>query len=101
MAEHNDRLFKGKPCEYRECLQQKGYYPSQVRCTLDLAGTRACRFWDRNKERMADAPDDVRAPCELVPIVQVENLWVMQREVGITLDITDLMCIMSEEQCPC
>ena len=45
MAEHADRLFKGKPCEYRECLQQKGDYPSQVRCKLNLTGTKACRSW--------------------------------------------------------
>ena len=73
LAEHADRLFKGKACEFRDCLQQKGDYPSQVRCKLNLAGTKAYRFWDQNKERMAEAPCDVRAPCELVPIVQVKT----------------------------
>ena len=38
LAEHGDRLFKNKPCEYRDCLQQRGDYPSQVRCKLNLAG---------------------------------------------------------------
>ena len=73
LAERADKLFKGKACEYRDCLQQRGDYPSQVRCKLNLAGTKACRFWDQNKERMAEAPCDVRAPCELVPIVQVKT----------------------------
>ena len=27
LAEHAYRLSKGKPCEYRECLQHKGEYP--------------------------------------------------------------------------
>ena len=100
IAEHGDRLFKNKPCEYRECLQQRGDYPSQVRCKLNLAGTRACRFWDQHKERMSVAPDDVRAPCGLVPIVQVKNLWSMHKEVGITLECTDLMCRIPEQRCP-
>ena len=100
LAEHADRLFKGKPCEYRECLQQKGEYPSQVRCKLNLTGIKACRFWNQNRERMSEVPEDVRAPCELVPICQVKNLWVMHKEVGLTLECTDLMCIMPDQRCP-
>ena len=49
---------------------------------------------------MADVPDDVRAPCGMVPFVQVNNLWVMHKEVGLTLECTDLMCIMPEQRCP-
>ena len=79
LAEHADMLFKGKACEFRDCLQQKGDYPSQVRCKLNLAGTEACRFWGQNKERMAEAPCDVRASCELVPIVQVKPVGRAQR----------------------
>ena len=29
-----------------------------------------------------------------------ENLWVMHKEVGITLECTDLMCLMPEQRCP-
>ena len=71
-----------------------------MRFKLNMASTTACRFWDQNKERMAYIPDDVRAPCELVPIAQVKSLWVMHKEVGLTLECTDLMCIMPEQQCP-
>jgi len=49
---------------------------------------------------MSDAPEDVRAPCGLVPIVQVKNLWCMHKEVGITLECTDLMCLIPEQRCP-
>ena len=56
-------------------------------------------FWDIIKQRI-DMPEDLRAPAELVPIVQVKSLWIMRKEVGITLECTDLMCLIPESTCP-
>ena len=90
-------FFKGK--DYRDCLQVKGEYPSQVRCKLNIAGAKSCRCWDIDKQRI-DMPEDLRAPAELVPIVQVKSLWIMHKEVGITLECTDLMCQIPADACP-
>ena len=100
LAEHADKLFKGKVCGYRDGPQQRGDYPSQMRCKLNMAGTKACKFWGHDKVRMAEAPHGVWAPYELVPIVQGKYLWIMHKEVGITLECTDLMCLVLEQRCP-
>ena len=99
LQDNADRLFKGKPIEYRDCLQLKGEYPSQLRCKLNIAGTKSCKFWSHDKQRI-DLPEDLRAPAAVVPIVQVKSLWVMHKEVGITLECTDLMCLIPEGICP-
>ena len=52
-----------------------------------------------DKQRI-DMPEDLRAPAALVPIAQVKSLWIMNKEVGITLECTDLMCRIPEGTCP-
>ena len=99
LQDNAERLFKGKAIEYRDCLQMKGEYPSQLRCKLNIAGTKSCRFWGLDKQRI-DMPEDLRSPAALVPIVQVKSLWIMHKEVGVTLECTDLMCQIPEETCP-
>ena len=97
--QHNtERLFKGEATDYRDCLQVKGEYPSQLRHKLNIAGTKSCRFWDLNKQRI-DVPEDLRSPAALVPIVQVKSLWRVRKEVGIALECADLMCLIPEGAC--
>ena len=99
LPDNAERLFKGKAIDYRDCLQVKGDYPSQLRCKLNIAGTKSCRFWDLGKQRI-DVPEDLRSPAAIVPIVQVKSLWIMHKEVGITLEATDVMCLIPEGTCP-
>ena len=44
LQDNTDQLFKGKAIDYRDCLHVKGEYPSQVRCKLNIAGTKSCSF---------------------------------------------------------
>ena len=62
-------------------------------------GRQELSFWDIDKQRI-DMPDDLRSPAELVPIVQVKSMWITHKEVGITLECTDLMCQIPSETCP-
>ena len=86
LHDHADRLFKGE-------------YQSHLRCKLNSAGTKSCRCWGLDKQRI-DMPEDLRAPAALVPIVQVKSLWIMHKEVGLTLEATDVMCAIPEGTCP-
>jgi len=98
LADHSERLFKGKTPEYRECLQKKGEYPETVRTKINVSGQRACRFWSERYEKI-DVPEDLRQ-CGLVPRVQVKSLYVMGKEVGLVLEVTDLLCVLPTETCP-
>ena len=98
LADNSERLFKGKVPEYRPCLQKKGDYTPTVRCKLNVAGQKACRFWSERYEKI-EMPGDLRE-CGLVPRVQAKSLYVMGREVGLVLEVTDLLCVLPTETCP-
>ena len=98
LADNSERLFKGRVPEYRPCLQKKGDYTPTVRCKLNVAGQKACRFWSERCEKIempADLPE-----CGLVPRVHAKSLYVMGREVGLVLEVTDLLCVLPTETCP-
>eukprot|EP00969_Alexandrium_andersonii_P111228 4910660-Alexandrium_andersonii.AAC.1 len=65
LRSHADRLFKGKTPEYRTALQRRADFPVSVRCKINTAGPRACRFWSWGHERM-EPPADLHE-CGLVP----------------------------------
>ena len=98
LADNSERLFKGRVPEYRPCLQKKGDYTPTVRCKLNVAGQKACRFWSERCEKI-EMPADLRE-CGLVPRVHAKSLYVMGREVGLVLEVTDLLCVLPTETCP-
>jgi hypothetical protein len=100
LREHSERLFKGKQQpEYRPCLQRKDDYPAMVRCKMFVAGQRSCRYWSKDHAPMEPCEDSLRE-CGLVPRVQVKSLYIMGKEVGLVLDVTDMICIPPTAQCP-
>ena len=98
VGENSERLFKGKTPEFRNSLQKKGDYVPTVRCKLNVAGQRMCRFWNERYDKI-EMPADLRE-CGLVPRVQVKSLYVMGREVGLVLECTDVLCILPTDTCP-
>ena len=98
LLEHAERLFKGKTPGFRQRLQRKGDYTPTVRCKLNVTGQRACRYWSERYARM-EPPEDLRE-CGLVPRVQVKSLYVMGKEVGLVLEVTDMICSLPTAQCP-
>lgn len=69
-----------------------------MRCKLNVAGQKACRFWSERCEKI-EMPADLRE-CGLVPRVHAKSLYVMGREVGLVLEVTDLLCVLPTETCP-
>ena len=98
LREHAERLFKGRVPEYRPCLQRNQGYPPLVKTKINTAGQRACRYWTQG-HCPTEAPDDLRG-CGLVPRVQVKSLYVMGKEVGLVLDVMDLIVIPPTARCP-
>ena len=98
IQEHSQRLFKGKSMTYKPALQQKEDYPPLLRCKINMAGTRMCRFWSPMFTR-CDPPADLKE-CALVPRICVRGMWIMAGECGLQLEVTDIMCETVHESCP-
>ena len=98
IAKHANRLFKGKQMTYKPLLQLKEDYPALFRAKINTGGSKACKFWTPQYGR-CDPPLNLRE-CGLIPIVCFRSLWIMESECGITVDVTDLLCDTSTEECP-
>ena len=92
------RLFRGKAMTYKPALQTKEDYAPLLRCKINTAGSRACRFWTPMYSR-CDAPAELKE-CSLLPRICVRGLWIMAGECGLQLEVTDLMCDAVQETCP-
>eukprot|EP00969_Alexandrium_andersonii_P278813 12322582-Alexandrium_andersonii.AAC.1 len=55
LREHAERLFKGKQPEHRPRLRRKDDYPPLVRCKINVARQRACRYWSQDRAPMEPA----------------------------------------------
>ena len=83
---------------YKPTVTLRGSYPATTRTKLNLEGRRVCRYWSPdNKPR--EAPSDW-TNCEYVAQVCISHLWVMNRDFGFVLQLTDLMVIEPRIDCP-
>ena len=98
VKKHAARLFKGKQMTYKPLLLTKDDYPPLIRCKINVRGTKACRCWTPTYER-CEIPDDLRE-CRCVPRVQFKSLWVMGSDVGLSVEVLDLMVDQVPEECP-
>jgi hypothetical protein len=105
LAKHSERLFKKALTKdqvaehYRSPLTEKEGYQPLVRCKITTAGLNAARVWNCEKQRI-ELPEDLRG-CRLIAAVQLSHLWVMGRDFGWVLNVTDIK-ILSEDarECP-
>ena len=104
LLEHSERLFKKKFSEtsisenFRPPVSQKGDYRPLLRCKITTAGLNACRVWDQDGKRI-ELPEDLRN----VPVaakLAVERVWMMSKEMGLVLTVTDLQLCSDPATCP-
>ena len=102
---HSERLFKKKLSmeaireNFRPPATQKGDYRPLLRCKITTAGSHAVRCWNSRQERV-DLPEDLRG-IPVVAKIALERLWIMSKEYGLVMTVTDLM--ISDDatsQCP-
>ena len=105
IEKNSQRLFNGKTLTesqvvdgYKPTLIERGAYPSQVKCKINLSGPRAVRCWDENGSPR-DPPENWRA-CKFVAKVNASHLWLMSKEMGFVLNITDLQIFEESRVCP-
>jgi hypothetical protein len=74
----------------------KGYLPT-FKAKMNIAGRGKVRIWDENR-LPRDAPESWQS-CRVVPRLSLRSLWMMSKEVGPLLEVSDVMVIEGVE-CP-
>ena len=104
IEKHSQRLF-GKVLTAQQVndndkpiLIERGSYPSQLRCKINMAGSKQVRCWDENGQPRPP-PQDWKN-CKFVARVNLSHLWLMSREMGWVVNITDLQIFEDQWVCP-
>ena len=104
LASNSERIFKKSMTldQVMESIkspvtQRDGYQP-HLRCKIRPSSV---RVWNEDgRIREGGLPTDLR-PYKLVPRVVIEKLWIMSRECGLVLQVTDLLILEQEaDTCP-
>ena len=104
IAGHSERIFRKQMSteqvseSLRNPVTQRAGYQPHLRCKLRPSSV---RVWDAyGKIREGGLPSDLRG-YRLVPRITIEKLWIMSRECGLVLQVSDLMILEREEAaCP-
>ena len=105
IQEHSQRIL-GKPItaeqvedSYKPLVQQKGSYPANLRCKINLSGPRKTRLWSaEGSER--DPPASWQSAMHAAK-VEFSHLYLMgQRDCGIFVNLTDLQVFDQPMECP-
>ena len=83
---------------FRPPVTQKGDYRPLLRCKITTAGLNAVRVWSPEGARV-ELPEDLRN----VPVaakLAVERVWMMSKEMGLVLTVTDLQLLQDPVTCP-
>ena len=102
LSKHSERIFR-KPMSREQVFEtirhpvtQRGGYQPHIRCKIRPSSV---RVWDSDGKSRS-LPSELRQ-YNLAPRITIEKLWIMSRECGLVLQVTDLMILEKEEvSCP-
>ena len=77
-------------------VSQKGY--THLRAKMNLAGRNGVKCWDENK-KARKLPDDWTY-CEVEPSFVIKGVWVMNKDFGLLIEMTDALISESSTLCP-
>ena len=105
LVEHSQRILgKSMTAEqvqdsYRPLLQQRGSYPANLRCKINISGSKKTRLWsEHGLER--DPPESWQSAMYAAK-VEFSHLYLMgQRDCGIVVNLTDLQVLDQPMTCP-
>ena len=84
---------------YRPLLQQRGSYPANLRCKINLSGMRKTRLW--SAEGAEREPPESWQSATYAAKVEFSHLYLMgQRDCGIVVNLTDLQVFDQSMTCP-
>ena len=105
ITKHSERLFR-KPMtlqqatdSFRPPVTKKGDYKPHLRCKMNTSGTGAVRCWNADG-KCVPLPGDLKN-YKVVPRILISHLWMMARECGFVMVVTDLQLIEGvSDTCP-
>ena len=105
IEEHSQRIL-GKPMtaeqvsdSYRSLLQQRGSYPANLRCKINISGSKKTRLW--SADGVEREPPESWQSAMYAAKVEFSHLYLMgQRDCGIVVNITDLQIFDQPVTCP-
>ena len=101
LSKHSERIFRKNMSReqvsetMRNPVTQRASYQPHLRCKIRPASV---RVWDGDGKQRT-LPADLRQ-YNLVPRITIEKLWIMSRECGLVLQVSDLM-VLEKEECTC
>ena len=104
IATNSERILKKKATldqvreSYKSPVTRKRDYNAHLRCKINTSGSNMVRCWDEDNQR-CELPSDLRT-YKLVPRINISHLWMMSREFGWVLLISDMMISKTTEPCP-
>ena len=78
-------------------VSQKGY--AHIKAKMNIAGKNSVRCWDAETRAQKKQPEDWTM-CEVQPSFHVKGVWVMNKDFGILIEMTDALTIERSNICP-
>jgi hypothetical protein len=107
LYENSEKLFNKKLSKetlelmYQSIIKKhsKGAatYSDTVRCKFNTTGLRKLKCWDENHKEI-EIPDFKYS--NVVPLVHIKGFWISNNSTGLTLEISDMLCLQAEKKCP-
>ena len=78
-------------------VSAKGY--PHLRCKMNVEGRNAVRCWD-SETRQARLPPKDWTICEIQPCFDIKSIWIMNKDFGLTIEMTDALICEQSLVCP-
>ena len=101
LVKESPRLFKRQLSEqevsqiYQSVIKKNGEYPDRVRCKFTVS---RLNHW--GVDHLPRGPPADYKACDLVPMIQVKNFYFGANQVGLVLELTDLLVQEQVRECP-
>ena len=102
----NPTMYLGQSCTAAQVQERftsalktsdKGYV--HLRVKMNISGRSQVKCWDANTRLPRPPPDDWTL-CEVTPFLQIKGLWVMSKDFGLLLEMSDALVSESSQLCP-
>ena len=78
-------------------VSSKGY--AHLRAKMNLVGRSSVRCWDTETRLQRKSPEDWTT-CEVQPSLEIKGVWLMNKDFGLLLEMTDALISETSNLCP-